>query len=361
MNELCNEFCESDDDNTVELNIPNNLPWIEKYRPVTLDEIISQDKIINTLKLFIKNECLPHILFYGPPGTGKTSTIMACARQLYGENTKFMVLELNASEDRGIEIVRTKIKQFVTAQNVFLGQGTENKDKLFKLVILDETDAMTDDAQAILRKIVENYTQHTRFCLICNYIQKINPALQSRCTRFRFNPVDDTIIRKKIIQVAKNENVKLVKSGTDTLIKHGKGDMRKIFNILQSVSMSYDKVNDENINNSIGYPQKTRVIEICNSLINESFFESYNKIILIKYKDGLSLNDIIQEIHNIILKYILNKKTYGTSINIFTNDQLIHILDKLREIEYNQATNTTENIQVSALVGIFKLLNTQKN
>jgi len=331
------------------------LPWIEKYRPNSLDDIISQDNIIKTLKIFIRRKCLPHLLFYGPPGTGKTSTIMACAKELYGEYYDFMVMELNASDDRGIEVVRSKIKQFVSTKSVFFGKSVKERENIFKLVILDETDAMTEDAQAILRKVVEKYTSNTRFCLICNYIQKINPALQSRSTRFRFSPLSRNIIRKKVREIAKIEKVHLTKSGMETLLDRSHGDMRRVLNILQSVSIAHDTVNSENINNCIGYPQRKQIIAIINSLVNDSYAETYEFINTTKYDSGLSLNDIIVEIHDAIVGNILEGDPCGTDVDKLNMEQMIAILDKMRDVEYNQSINTNEYIQTGALVGIFKL------
>jgi len=339
----------------------NTLPWIEKYRPRDLNHILSQNDIISTLKTFIKKRCLPHLLFYGPPGTGKTSSIIACARELYGKHYNFMVLKLNASDERGIEVVRNTVKQFVAAKNVYFGETEEEKKNIFRLVILDETDAMTDDAQAILRKIVEKYTRNTRFCLICNYIQNINPALQSRCTKFRFFPIDNNKIIEKIQEVKKGENLKVTDDGMQAIISRAKGDMRKVLNILQSVSMAHAIVNEENVNNCIGYPQKVHIVKILNSLIMDSFEKSYNMIHEFKSSYGLSLNDILQEIHDILVENIINEgkdngKYYkGMKTNKLSIGKVAKILDTIRIVEYNQSISVTENIQLGALVGAFKI------
>jgi len=335
------------------MNKNNTLPWVEKYRPHNLNEIVSHIDIISTLKQFINNRCLPHILFYGPPGTGKTSTIMACARELYGGYYNFMVMELNASDDRGIEMVRTKIKKFVVSDNVFFGETLVDRENIFKLVILDETDAMTDDAQAILRKIVEEYTYNTRFCLICNYIQKISPALQSRCTKFRFAPISDDLISKRVIKMAEEENIKISGDGITTLIKRSNGDMRKVINVLQSVSMSYDVINEGNINNILGYPQKEQILKIIDYLMNCTFVDSFNAIKTMMVSESLSLVDVVNEIHEILMKYILNDDR--SVIKDMSISRYTMILDKIRDIEVSKSLNSANDIQLSALIGIFKL------
>lgn len=347
-----------DDEENSELDLKDTidtLPWIEKYRPSSLDEIVSHEEIISTLRVFIKNKCIPHLLLYGPPGTGKTSTIMACAKELYGKYFPFMVMELNASDDRGIEVVRNKIKQFVISKNVFFGDTLNERADIFKLVILDETDAMTNDAQAILRKIVEKYTNNTRFCLICNYIQNINPALQSRCTRFRFSPINGEMIRKKILEISKKENIKITDSAVDTIIKRSSGDLRRVLNILQSTSMAYSIINEKNINMCLGYPRKQQMEQIINCLINKDFNNAYHDIIEIKIKNGLSLSDILTEIHDLLVSFIINSSTSNNNINKLNLSNAINILDKMRTIEFNNSVNTTENIQLSGLIAIFKL------
>ena len=330
------------------------LPWIEKYRPSTLNEILSHAEIISTVKICIKNKCLPHLLFYGPPGTGKTSVITAAAKELYGKYFPFMVMELNASDDRGIEVVRSKIKQFVMSKNVFFGKTTEEREDIFKLVILDEADAMTNDAQAILRKIVEEYTINTRFCLICNYIQNISPALQSRCTRFRFSPISNIDMKTKIREIAQKENIVLTKEGLDTIIKRSCGDMRKVLNILQSVSMAYPKLTEKHINNCLGYPRLKVITEIFDNLINASFKDTFCRFIELKNRDGLALNDIITEIYDLLTSHISDPESSPDILNNLTTNQIIHILDRIRKIEVNNSVNTIESIQISGFISVFK-------
>ncbi len=334
--------------------ISTTLPWIEKYRPKFLNDIIAHEYIINTLKININNRCLPHLLFYGPPGCGKTSTIMALASELYGKYHGAMVMELNASDDRGIEVVREKIQKFVLSQNVFFGNNVEDRDNIFKLVILDEIDAMTPDAQAILRKIIEQHTTNARFCLICNCVQNIIPALQSRCKRFRFSPLDRTHIEGYIKSVIEKEKLDVEPDAINTLINRSYGDMRKVLNILQSTSMICDKIDTNQINKCLGYPPVHEIKNILDNLIYNSFADTYSNIMKIKYDGGLSLVDIITEIHDILINYILEGKTNLECLHDVSTEQMISILDNLRQIESNHYSNTNENIQLGGLVGVFK-------
>jgi replication factor C subunit 3/5 len=344
---------ESESESDEEINL-DKLPWIEKYRPKSLDELISHTDIMNSMKIFIKNKYMPHMLFYGPPGTGKTSTILAYARELYGINFNFMVLELNASDDRGIEVVRNKVKQFVSSTSTFCKFNTK-QTYLFKLVILDETDSMTDDAQAILRQVVEKYTHNARFCLICNYIKKISSALQSRCISFRFAPLKKTQILNRLDYVIKCEDIDITKNGKDAIIKHSNGDMRRVLNMLQSSSMIYKTIDEDKINYCFGYPQKKDIKNIIKHLITKDIQTTFTLIKKIIRENGISLTDIITEIYNNIIDYIITEKYSSPSMKKLTNNKIILILDKLRLIEVNQTSNTNEDIQISGFISIFKL------
>jgi replication factor C subunit 3/5 len=181
------------------------------------------------------------LLLYGPPGTGKTSTILALARRIYGSNNvRQMVLELNASDDRGIDVVREQIKTFASTKQIFsLGANTGgNGIAAYKLIILDEADAMTNTAQMALRRIMEKYTANTRFCIIANYSHKLSPALLSRCTRFRFSPLKEPDIRFLVDKVIEEENVKIRPEATEALVRLSKGDMRRALNVLQACHAS---------------------------------------------------------------------------------------------------------------------------
>lgn len=222
----------------------DSLPWVEKYRPVSLNDVSGHQDILATINKFVDSNRLPHLLLYGPPGTGKTSTILALARRIYGaENMRQMVLELNASDDRGIDVVREQIKTFASTKQIFtLGpsskSGSGGSMAAYKLIILDEADAMTNTAQMALRRIMEKYTVNTRFCIIANYSHKLSPALLSRCTRFRFSPLKERDIRVLVDKVIEEEYVKIIPDATEALVKLSKGDMRRALNVLQACHAS---------------------------------------------------------------------------------------------------------------------------
>uniref|UniRef100_A0A8C6LXC2 Replication factor C (activator 1) 5 n=1 Tax=Nothobranchius furzeri TaxID=105023 RepID=A0A8C6LXC2_NOTFU len=270
-----------------------NLPWVEKYRPQTLDDLISHKDILSTLQRFISEDKLPHLLFYGPPGTGKTSTILACARQLYKDKEfNSMVLELNASDDRGIDVVRGPILSFASTRTIF--------KKGFKLVILDEADAMTQDAQNALRRVIEKFTENTRFCLICNYLSKIIPALQSRCTRFRFGPLSPDQMVPRLEHVIQQENVEVTPDGMKAIVTLSSGDMRRSLNILQSTSMAYGKVTEDTVYTCTGQPLRSDIANILDWCLNKDFNTAYNQILQLKTLKGLALHDILTEVHLLV-------------------------------------------------------------
>ncbi|KAG8267894.1 replication factor C subunit 4 [Homalodisca vitripennis] len=210
-------------------------PWVEKYRPRSMDEVVEQHEIVAVLKQCLTGADLPHFLFYGPPGTGKTSTIIAAARQLFGDIYKERILELNASDDRGIQVIREKVKNFsqLTASSV---RPDGRPCPPYKIVILDEADSMTSAAQAALRRTMEKETRSTRFCLICNYVSCIIQPLTSRCTKFRFKPLGQEKMLDKLKEICDAEDVKCEPEAMKLLVEMSGGDMRRAITCLQSCS-----------------------------------------------------------------------------------------------------------------------------
>ncbi|KXS98572.1 hypothetical protein AC578_4286 [Pseudocercospora eumusae] len=219
-------------------------PWVEKYRPKSLDDVAAQDHTVTVLRRTLQSANLPHMLFYGPPGTGKTSTVLALAKQLYGpELMRSRVLELNASDERGISIVREKVKDFARMQlsNPPAGPAGEEYRKKYpcppyKIIVLDEADSMTQDAQSALRRTMETYSKITRFCLVCNYVTRIIDPLASRCSKFRFKLLDEGNAGRRIEDIARLENVTLEEGVTNTLLRCSDGDLRKAITFLQSAA-----------------------------------------------------------------------------------------------------------------------------
>ncbi|XP_033627471.1 replication factor C subunit 5-like [Asterias rubens] len=315
---------------------PANLPWVEKYRPNKLEDLISHQEIISTIQKFMNEDRLPHLLFYGPPGTGKTSTILACAKQLYTpKEFNSMVLELNASDDRGIGIVRGPILSFASTRTIFKSG--------FKLVILDEADAMTNDAQNALRRVIEKFTENTRFCLICNYLSKIIPALQSRCTRFRFGPLDMKQMVPRVQHVINEERVNVTEDGLNALVTLSKGDMRRSINILQSTSMAYDIVNEENVYQCTGHPLRSDIESIVDWMLNKDYTTAYNNIMKLKTLKGLALQDILTEVHIYVHRIDFPMKVR------------VHLLEKMADTEHRLAAGTSEKIQLGSLLSAFQI------
>lgn len=319
--------------NRASIGAPETQPWVEKFRPKTLDDVAAHQEIIETIKRLVGENKLPHLLLYGPPGTGKTSTILAVARQLYGKSFGSMVLELNASDDRGISVVRQQVQDFASSRTLF--------GKQYKMVILDECDAMTKDAQFALRRIIEKYTRSTRFCLICNYVSKIIPALQSRCTRFRFPPLGEASVRERLRFVAEHEKLQLGEAGMQALITLGAGDMRRTLNIFQATSMASDEITEAAVYSCTGNPLPQDIQQIVEWIMNQSFTEAFASLSKMQVLKGLALVDIIQQLHTWVFRLEMSE------------DARIPLIDRLATVEVALSTGTSEKLQLGAVIAAF--------
>lgn len=310
------------------------LPWVEKYRPQTFNNIISNEQNLIILQNMLLNNSLPHLLFYGISGTGKTSTIMALAKQLYKNNINLMVMKLDASDDRGINSVREEIKGFAEKKNMF--------QKGVKLIILDEADSMTFDAQFALRRIIEKYSETTRFCLICNYENKIIPAIRSRCANFRFNPIEKDNIINTLNNIAKNENLILQDNSLEIISNLSNGDLRKAINLLQSISMKSNIISPLYCYETAGIPSDNEIALIFKYLtdMNNNFNEIYNHLNLIIRNNGYSLDIILKEL---TLKILKNSKIKNKA----------QILSDLADLENKITKSIFTDIYISALISIF--------
>ncbi|GMT17353.1 hypothetical protein PFISCL1PPCAC_8650, partial [Pristionchus fissidentatus] len=321
------------------------LPWVEKYRPQTLDDVRSHEEITKTLQKWIDTNQLPHMLFYGPPGTGKTTSILAVARSLFSDKQRnSMVLELNASDDRGIGVVREEIVTFAQTKGLhsFGGNAEKNDSKTnVKLVILDECDAMTKDAQNALRRVIEKYTENVRFCIICNYLSNIIPAIQSRCTRFRFAPLDPELVAPRIDYVSEQEKLVLKDDGKQALLDLSGGDMRRVLNVLQAASMAFPVVDAAAVYSCVGQPTPKEMERLLRLLLNENFQSACQKIDEEYIRKGFALADIITRLHDLVYQMLIPSEVTS------------RLVIALASAEQRLAIGCSDRLQTAGLVAAF--------
>ncbi|KAJ3110873.1 replication factor C subunit 4 [Phlyctochytrium bullatum] len=276
-------------------------PWVEKYRPKTMDSIASQEEAVTVLRKTLQSGNLPHLLFYGPPGTGKTSTILALARELYGpEAMRSRILELNASDERGIDIVRDKVKNF--ARTTVSSTGARKGAPRFKIIILDEADSMTTDAQAALRRTMESFSKVTRFCLICNYVSKIIDPVASRCAKFRFQPVGDVTMSARLEEICTAEGVRINAEAIKTICTVSEGDMRRAIMLLQSahgLNLPGD-IQPDHINEISGIVPQDLVTSLL-SAVKEQKYSKAEEVAGIMHRSGYSVGQALNQLHDEII------------------------------------------------------------
>lgn len=291
-------------------------PWVEKYRPKTVDEVAFQEEVVNVLKKTLQGADFPNLLFYGPPGTGKTSTILALGRQIFGEMYQSRILELNASDERGIQVIREKVKNF--AQQTASDRTPEGKPcPAFKIVILDEADSMTKPAQDSLRRTMERQSKSTRFCLICNYVSRITGPLTSRCSKFRFKPLSRDILIQRLQDVTEKECVKVEPGVLDSLVDISQGDLRKAITLLQSahrlkgnLGINLDDILE--IGGVIPFKWLDKLFDICKS----DSYEKLETFVTDMVAEGFSAGQLMSQLHDkIVFTEELNDKQKSVICN----------------------------------------------
>ncbi len=313
------------------------LLWAEKYRPKSLDEIVNQEEIVKRLKKFVEEKNMPHLLFVGPPGTGKTTAAHALAHDLYGENYRQYMLELNASDERGIDTIRTKVKEFARSRTP--------PNVPFKIVLLDEADNMTADAQQALRRLMEMYTASTRFILIANFPSKIIEPIQSRCAIFRFTPLKKEDVIARLKWICEQEGCKYTIEGLETIYEVSEGDMRRAINILQAAA-AIGTVTPEVVYKVVGLAHPREIREVITLALNGDFLRARDKLRVLMINYGLSGTDVVKQIH---------KEIFSSEIKI-PEDVRVMIADYTGEIQYRLVQGADDEIQLNAFLAWLALL-----
>jgi replication factor C small subunit len=310
--------------------------WIEKYRPKELDAVIGQEKVVERLKSYVKRKNVPHMLFAGPAGTGKTSCAIALARELFKENFTNNFMELNASDERGIDIIRGKIKDF--ARTMPLG------DFDFKLIFLDESDALTSDAQSALRRTMEMYANNCRFILSCNYSSRIIEPIQSRCVVFRFSPLNNAYVKKMIERVAEKEELHVSEDALDAICYIAQGDLRKAINVLQVAATLKSDVDGDTVYVSSSAARPEEIREMVELALKGEFLKSRDLLdsLLIEY--GMSGEDVIYQTYRVIL-----------DLNV-ESQKKIRLIDSLGEADFRLSQGSNERIQLESMLAKFSLM-----
>ncbi|HJX05376.1 MAG TPA: replication factor C small subunit [Candidatus Nanoarchaeia archaeon] len=314
--------------------------WTEKYRPQDFDEVKGQDEIVKRVEAFVKKKNMPHLLFAGPAGVGKTTLSLVVAKKLFGERWHENFLELNASDERGIDVIRVKVKDFARTRAI--------GDFPFKIIYLDECDALTKDAQQALRRTMENYTQTCRFILSCNYSSKIIDPIQSRCSVFRFKPLPKEDIYKIIEKIARAEELHVDAEAKQALYEISEGDCRKLENIMQSSAAIKDKITEELIYSVASAAEPKEINDVLELCVQGSFLNAKDKLLDTMLNHGLAGLDVIKQVQQEIWK--LEKAD---------NRKKLEMVKECGEAEFRMVEGSDEFIQLEALLAKFVLINSK--
>ncbi len=310
--------------------------WTEKYRPQTFDDVRGQKEIVEKVRAFVSSGNMPHILFSGPAGVGKTTLALVIAKQLFGENWRQNTLELNASDERGIDVVRVKVKDFARTKAI--------GDVPFKLIYLDESDALTKEAQQALRRTMENYTKTCRFVLSCNYSSKIIDPIQSRCAVFRFKPLSEEEIYQVIEKVAKEEILTLSAETKKALFEVCDGDCRRLENVMQSCAVLNREINPELVFSMASVAKPKEVHEVLKIAVQGNFVDARKKLLNLMLDYGLSGLDIIKQIQKEIWNLTIPDRTK------------VELIDKCGEVEFRMVEGSDEYIQLESFLAFVVLV-----
>jgi replication factor C small subunit len=313
------------------------LLWAEKYRPRTLDEVVNQKEVVVRLKKFVEEKNIPHMLFAGPPGTGKTTIAHCLAHDLYGDDYRKYMLELNASDERKIEVIRGKVKEFARARVV--------GDVPFKIVLLDEADNMTADAQQALRRLMELYSATTRFILTANYPSKIIEPIQSRTAIFRFSPLSREDVVGRLKYICNAEKIECAEKALETIYELSEGDMRRAINILQTAA-ALGEVVEEAVYKVLGMAHPREVREMINTALAGNFTEARNKLRTLMIEYGLSGLDIVKQIH---------REIFSQDVKI-PDEIRVLIADLAGEIQFRLVEGADDEIQLNAFLARLALI-----